>query len=146
MGDRRPVTDPRTGMPAYLFVEARLDEEYAAARDLTESEAAAAEWYEMTSGVLVTGPPTADDTWDGTFAIGDSRITRFIAGHDPARVLREVAAKRAITARYREILNLRKIQRGDLAAAGALLVLSDVVEALASAWSDHPDYDPKWTL
>lgn len=122
------------------FIEARLDEEYAAARDLIESESAAAEWYEMTSGVLVTGPPTADDTWDGTFAIGDSRITRFIAGHDPARVLREVEAKRKIVARYQASLGYDNAED-----EARCWLLGEIVEALASAWSDHPDYDPKWT-
>lgn len=77
------------------FMNARLAEDEAEARDLIESEAAAAEWSEPSSGVLLTGPPTYGDSWDGTHAIGDSRITRFIARHDPARVLREVAAKRA---------------------------------------------------
>jgi hypothetical protein len=65
------------------WLRRQAEQDFAQARDLIESEAAAPEWSEPASGVLYTGPPTADDAWAGTFAIGDSRITRFIAGHDP---------------------------------------------------------------
>ncbi len=134
------------------FIKARLAEDEAAARDLIESEAAAAEWSEPTSGVLVTGPGTAGDAWDGTHPIGDSRITRFIADHDPARVLREVAAKRQIVTRYQFAARQVEVNRVNgnaaemeawdkIAAALELCVLS-----IASVWSGHPDYDPAWAL
>lgn len=67
-----------------------IEQDRAQARDLIESEAAAPVWHEMSSGVLVTGPPEHDDTWAGTFSIGDSRITRYIAEHDP----RDTVARR----------------------------------------------------
>jgi hypothetical protein len=117
------------------FLNARLDEEEAQARDLIESEAASASWEEMTSGVLVTGPSTFDDTWDGTHVIGDSRISRFIADHDPARVLREVAAKRVIIAELNADTQADDRYRSAITFA---------VECIAAACSGWPDYRDEW--
>lgn len=52
-----------------------------------------------------------------------------IARHDPARVLREVAAKRAIVERYAKAPDW----------AGG-----EDVRLLAAVWSDHPDYRQEW--
>ena len=65
------------------WVRKQANGDLAHCRDLIESEAAAPEWSEPSSGVLVTGPPEHDDTWAGTFAIGDSRIVRHVIAHDP---------------------------------------------------------------
>ena len=118
------------------FLNARLDEDEAQARDLIESEAASAVWDEPHSGVLLTGPPTHDDTWDGTHSIGDSRITRFIARHDPARVLREVEARRSIIRMYQDAV----------AEASSEVVewMLAVVATECRVYSDHADYDPDW--
>jgi hypothetical protein len=65
-----------------------------------------------------------------------------IARHDPARVLREVAAKRAILARYEE----RPANLGDSLQQGQeCMGLLYAMEALAAVYSDHPDYDPEWS-
>ena len=70
-------------------------------------------------------------------------VMRHIARHDPARVLREVAAKRAIVARYGEPfaglglgeqLQLSQERQG----------LWFAVRELAAIWSDHPDYRAEW--
>jgi len=70
-----------------------------------------------------------------------------IARHDPARVLREVEAKRRILADYEM---WRAHADTDPAgttpakmAAGALL---PVVRHLAAVYSGHPDYDEAWGL
>jgi hypothetical protein len=63
---------------------------------------------------------------------------KHIARHDPARVLREVAAKRAILGAYE---SQRAAQFYDPAVVDEL---RDVIETLASVYSDHPDYRPKW--
>jgi Family of unknown function (DUF6221) len=78
------------------WLRREVGQDMAAARDLIESEAASPVWSEMTSGVLVTGPPEHDDTWSGTFAMGDSRLTRFIAGRDPRWVIADCEAKLAV--------------------------------------------------
>jgi len=52
-----------------------------------------AQWMEVSSGVLHTGPGTEADCWDGTWPMGDSRLTRFIAAHDPQDVIADCEAK-----------------------------------------------------
>lgn len=78
------------------WLRREIEATLAAARDLIESEAASAVWHEPSSGVLVTGPPEHDDAWSGTFAIGDSRLTRFMASHDPRSVIADCEAKLAV--------------------------------------------------
>jgi hypothetical protein len=71
-----------------------------------------------------------------------------IVRHDPARVFREVAAKRAILQRY-EIAGIGAEATAGTVLAGAsrlrMATLDDVLLALASVWSDHPDYRPEWS-
>jgi Family of unknown function (DUF6221) len=43
----------------------------------------AAVWTEQSSGVLVTGEPTETDHWHGTWATGDSSLTRLMEANDP---------------------------------------------------------------
>ncbi len=67
---------------------------------------------------------------------------RHIARHDPARVLREVAAKRKILT-----LHSPWEDSGDCSACGDVPQVCypcETLRALAAAWSDHPDYDPAW--
>ena len=58
-----------------------------------------------------------------------------IARHNPARVLAECAAKRAIVERW-----LHLIEHGD---AGSF---EWVAKALAWAYRDHTDFDPAWRV
>jgi hypothetical protein len=80
---------------------------------------------------------------------------RHISRHDPARVLREVAAKRAIVAAYEEAAEHpydlpagvhdgrdQDEQMRDEAVLGAM---EDVARHLAAVWSDHPDYRAEWS-
>lgn len=52
-----------------------------------ERPPASPRWHEQSSGVLVTGEGSEDDAWYGTWAMGDSRLTRFIADNDPETVI-----------------------------------------------------------
>lgn len=61
----------------------------------------------------------------------------------PARVLAEVAAKRALLKRLEEDVDRCT---DDAEWRGASLALARVQEHLAAAWSDHPDYDPAWRV
>lgn len=81
---------------AVKWLRRRIEERRALARHAIESEAAAAEWHEMTSGVLVTGPATVDDAWDGVHPIGDSRLTRFMAANDPQDTIARCEAELGI--------------------------------------------------
>lgn len=65
----------------------------------------------------------------------------YIVRHDPARVLREIEAKRAIVAEYERAHTRPK---GDVASAGALLALHGVVKHLAAVYADHPSYRVEW--
>ena len=60
-----------------------------------------------------------------------------IARHSPARVLADVEAKRAVIAEY-----LRLDAAGDLLARG---VVEDLLRAMCSVDSEHPDYNPSWS-
>jgi Family of unknown function (DUF6221) len=110
------------------FCNARLDEDEAAAR-----AAASGPWMPR------RGPNAA-------------RVEH-IARHDPARVLREVAANRAILEYYVEPPNgfrtgnaevISSAEGGSGRAAGVLTVIEAIVLDLAAVWSDHPDYDSAW--
>jgi hypothetical protein len=78
-----------------------------------------------------------------------------IARHDPARVLREVAAKRAILTAVEKYLDPHPGQpctneddqydSCDLHTAATGRVSPDVLPLLASVWSDHPDCRAEWS-
>jgi hypothetical protein len=119
--------------------------EFLAAR-LDEDEAAAKAW-------LPFGNP-------------DATNREHAARHDPARVLREVEAKRQILALHHPSPGLRHPVTDyhvDICAACDVPELPqaewehidgfdgsiypcDTVRALAAVWSDHPDFDPAWSL
>jgi hypothetical protein len=70
-------------------------------------------------------------------------------GYSPARVLREVAAKRAIlAARLDAEQEFDRIDDYEHQTACAITMgtLDDVLPLLASVWSDHPDYLTSWSM
>jgi hypothetical protein len=106
------------------FAKACLDEDEAAAKEAASRPLGAA--------------------WDDGTRL--TAVARHINRHDPARVLREVAAKRAIVARYERaaaipesVLSFRRWE--DSGYAEACL---DAVRDLATAWNDRPGYRPEW--
>jgi hypothetical protein len=75
---------------------------------------------------------------------------KHIARHDPARVLREVAAKRAIMELADEATGLdltvdndRRVEPRD--EADEPYVGDLILRQLAAVYSDHPDYNSKWS-
>jgi hypothetical protein len=123
-------------------VEAVTVAEFLAAR-LDEDEAAAKGWvFRGTVVMLTEGEPTqADAEYLATFS-GD-------------RVLREVAAKRAILAEFVSFREEHERQRAALPAESLGVgpgvhtgteLLRAVVAGHAAVYSDHPDYDPDWRL
>jgi len=56
----------------------------------------AAEWTELSSGVLVTGEPTEADTWHGTWPMGDSSLSRLMEANDPRDTIARCEAELAI--------------------------------------------------
>ena len=111
------------------FVKARLDEEEASALAMIAAFEGIAEWmiaengefdYTVTAGQLAT--EAVADMWREDAAV-------WIARHDPARVLREIAAMRAIVAAY---------ERAPDWPGG------EDVRHLAAIWNDRADYLPEW--
>ena len=111
------------------FLAARLDDDEAYARmAFADHNEAGPKWSEPWNGGVLTGGRGGEvvDTFD-------SGLSSHMARHDPARVLREVAAKRAMV--------------DDLAYGGPEMgdAQDHVFRRLASVYSDHPDYQQEWT-
>lgn len=65
-----------------------------------------------------------------------------VARHDPARVLAEVKAKRALLAQAAEMREVASATE-----AWSLNDYADGIERnLAAPYADHPDYDPAWRM
>jgi hypothetical protein len=71
-----------------------------------------------------------------------------IARHDPARVLADVAAKRAIIADCTEMLKMCQVDRGGNLGRPGEHMMGDfgrwILQKMAAPYADHPDYDPAW--
>jgi hypothetical protein len=74
---------------------------------------------------------------------------RHIARHDPGRVLREVAAKRAILDLADKATGLdeqvdQEFGVGLRDEVAEPMIGDLILRALAAVYADHPDYDPAW--
>lgn len=122
------------------FLNARYDEDEATARAVTdaggESDWRAHPVAELEGRRALTGGSFI-------FAVVDPvpegpACADHAARHDPARVLREIAAKRAVLALASEALG------DDTTVPDAEFMAGEIVKALASVYSDHPDYQQEW--
>ncbi|NHP15284.1 hypothetical protein G8767_17155 [Rhodococcus sp. IC4_135] len=119
------------------FLRARLDDEEAIA-----NAARPGPWQFVEDAI--NGPRIGDEEAlmipeDHLAPCNDSippEDSRHIAHHDPARVLRDVAAKRA-TLDTLFAADLRPTQWS---------IFAKVIEPMAAVYSDHPDYQKEWTL
>jgi hypothetical protein len=138
------------------FLEARL----------TEDERMAREAWERTGGNLPGATSvwsSAEHTWSPMMLVDAAPMVEHIARYDPARVLREVEAKRAIMDEWLRIDSRSHQSAANYSAwvAGErephpgvtspddcerarLEMLGLALHALASVYADHPDYDPAW--
>lgn len=92
-----------------------------------------------------------EDEEDGCPEIARARLAEgeHIAFHDPARVLRDVAAHRRILQDYESALVSLEAAAGTVLAGATRLQLRlrrEAVLAVASIYSDRPGYDPSWTV
>jgi hypothetical protein len=152
------------GARLVAFVEARLDEDEATAK----AASAGGAWrYE--DGDSVGAWTLYDEHWtiadlktyqyeeyDYAVRMPRARDPRYvdadangahIARHDPARVLREVEAKRAILGQYEAVCaEVREPKSADhLAhARSRQFQLEQVLPLLALPYADHPAYNPAW--
>lgn len=128
------------------FLRTRLDEDEQIARAATsgpwsvDSETYA-EAINAADGVQVV----AGGRWGGEASVFESTEDALhIARHDPARVLRDIEAKRAVISRYERAMENRRAHPDDLASAGAFLALHGAVRLLTVPYADHPDYREQW--
>jgi hypothetical protein len=92
-----------TGEDPAAWLRQRIRERLYLARHAIEL-GNAAEWHEQSSGVLVTGEPTEADTWHGTWAMGDSSLTRLMEANDPRDTIARCEAELAIIDRCLPLL------------------------------------------
>lgn len=115
------------------FLNARYAEEEAAAREATPGPWKTEDADEYGAEVYTaTGTAVAVSREGGGVGLEDAA---HIALWDPARVLREIAAKRAILELHAE------------AGMGDCAHSSDpcpTLRHLAAVYADHPDYQPEW--
>lgn len=104
--------------PLDEFLTARLDEDEAAAK-------------------AAASRPLGDQWIDGTRL---TAVAAHIARHDPARVLREVEAKRKILNSWVSAATADRYSAGPEPIDHFQDGLEHALRLLATAWSDHPDY------
>lgn len=130
------------------FLEARLAEDEAVATKAIGRFPDSAMWAYEGEEVFAGG----DSAWyvtcdsEGITPAVDEEIGPHIARHDPARVLREVAAKRNILTEY---VNENWVQAQGHRTAwteGGQAARETAVRLFASVYSDHPDYQSEWSI
>ncbi|WP_017596562.1 DUF6221 family protein [Nocardiopsis potens] len=138
------------------FLNARLDEDTDQAR-YAASMADGAEWRAEYHEVVrreAGGDRKNRQVAEGT-AFGGADVARHIARHDPARVLREVRAKRrlarfalaqaaAVDAEYGCRHGADEIAAGEC--PDHRPEVDAGLRALAAVYADHPDYREEWAL
>ena len=143
-----PATVP-AGDDLTAFIQARLSEDEAAAEAATPGPWKAETYIDENEPVgveyLVSAPAEAHIVAGAGLGHDQAEAeTIHIARHDPARVLRDVTAKRAILAEY---LNAaaeaeRFPQGAAVAVRDAMLLFA--IYPLAAVWADHLDYRDEW--
>lgn len=124
------------------FLKARYAEEEAAAK-----AAGSASWTDYVPGMVLVDPKARAENKhafgrQGYIASAErDGIRAHIALHDPARVLREIAAKHAILLQYTDAVTDWEEEREAPDGVGAL---EAVVRRMAGVYADHPDYQQKW--
>ena len=139
-----------TGMDELIaFVTARLDEDEAAGK--AAASVAGPGWK-----AEAYYPPDESRTRTCLRSEGGAFLADFddapdypelaahIARHDPARVLREVAAKRAIVGDENEGLAMIAVHERGTWPDELTREADRILRQLAAVWSGHPDYRPEW--
>src|SRR5450755_4162939 len=131
------------------FLNARLDEDEAAAYKAATADrrfGGRPHWSALGHGIVTDSAIPDWAVVDLGPCIDDGEVAEHIARHDPARVLREVAFKRAILARHtpiKPVVGLACAWCSDDVDAGARWHQTwpcPDVRDLAAVYSGHPDY------
>ncbi|MCX5137561.1 DUF6221 family protein [Streptomyces sp. NBC_00340] len=104
-------------------------DEWGAAGDDREGETARKFWSVVSIASMEQIPAARD-------------LATFIAEHDPARVLREIEAKRQALAHFERIR--QHARQGDEAYVLAEGAVSKQIQIMATAYADRPGYLEKW--
>jgi hypothetical protein len=131
------------------FLEARLAEDEIKARAAGESVGYS--WTEHEQVIARGGKPEGSNYLSGIWTEHDDEAPH-IARHDPARVLREVAAKQAIMATVLPcpacLKGIRCVPHDVSAGAStwrpATARDEHALKLLAAIYSNHPDYRKEW--
>lgn len=108
------------------FLKARIDEDEAAA-GLVTTPIYACDGHDRRWDCIAQ----PEEKWaDGTDRLPNHHAT-WTSIYDPARVLADVAAKRAIVDDYAEVPSTARLRP---------------LRWLAEVWRDHPDYDAEWDI
>lgn len=138
------------------FLRARLDEDEqaACAAALQVAERAVAPAYAAehveSGGKWSVHPWLFGGRVEASVGPGAARVeiatlaNEHIARHDPARVLTEVAAKRALVDDYAEVAELDTEDAEPEFAYGRAAGLGIAVRLIAAAYADRPGYKAEW--
>ncbi len=89
-------------------------------------------------------PSMSQEPWDEARNVWADAA--HIAAHDPARVLRNVEAKRSLLDRYEELVSVGKAQGHVLGGDVGEEYLHVVLPTLALTYADHPGFREEWRL
>lgn len=129
------------------FLKARLGDDERTARAATEN--APTPWQtglgedDWTRDRMLFGG-RGEPLWENEGSQGLSLpegVAPHIARHDPARVLREVVAKRAIVEPH---VDVHRCEWGDYAGGDVSECTARELRLLASVYADHPGYREEW--
>ncbi|MDV8005031.1 DUF6221 family protein [Rhodococcus sp. IEGM 1318] len=131
------------------FLEARLDEDEEVARDAAGWDSSGSVrdeglWRRDGVNSVIDGARRMVVYGDGS-APDDSRAEHIVR-HDPARVLRELAAKRAIIAEYVNECWVQDQGHRTAWTEGGQAARETALRLFASTYSDHPEYQAEWAI
>ncbi|MFF1957990.1 DUF6221 family protein [Streptomyces sp. NPDC058220] len=134
------------------FLRARLNEDEAVARGTTVP----LDWHQgpgdddpewVGDEMVLMWPPEfhtpyeQDKHWRGLTA-DPAGLAAHIARHDPARVLREIDAKRKALDHYEEFQGFAKGGTAPFRLAAGAVAMQ--IQIMALPYADHPDYREEW--
>lgn len=126
------------------WLRRRIENRLALARHAIEL-GNAAEWTELSSGVLMTVAPDApQDNWDGVHPLGDSSLTRLMEANDPQDTIARCEAELAILdACLPDASTEAALERGDISTeeyVSSAIAGAAVLRLLGSGYKHWPGY------
>lgn len=121
------------------FIEARLRDDETAAHRALEGPARLEPGWEVATYEVDLDDRRCQTVADssGVFLASElGRLSDHIARHDPARVLRQCAALRAVVRHIETVISPSQQIEAE----------ADVLYPIAAVWSDHDEYHKEWAL